>query len=73
MYLYLMLLLVGTYIVDLSCNQLHCFSGRLIEPLSANAVESLVKALPFGPRLRLQNKLFSVAVEYRIGPQTEGE
>ena len=63
----------GTYIVDLTGNELYQYASNLETILLNNArVNSIVKTLPMGPKKRLANKLQTIASEYSIGPQTSG-
>lgn len=62
----------GTYLFDLSYNKLYQYKGNSMSPLSSNTLESLLRMLPGGPRIRLQQKLHSIAERYEIGPQTKG-
>jgi hypothetical protein len=65
-------IVAGTYIVDLSANAMYQFDGKASERLTPANVETLLKSLPLGPKLRLKAKLQRVSSEYRIGPQTVG-
>eukprot|EP01034_Spumella_vulgaris_P022474 gene22474-28602_t len=65
-------IVAGTYIVDLSADALYQFDGKGSERLTPANVETLLKSLPLGPKLRLRAKLQRVSNEYRIGPQTVG-
>jgi hypothetical protein len=65
-------IVAGTYIVDLSANSLYQFDGKASECLTPTNVETLLKSLPLGPKLRLKTKLQRISSEYRIGPQTVG-
>lgn len=63
----------GTYVVDLSDNEIYRFTtSNNSEILNAAALTSLTKSLPVGPRKRLTTRLQNIATQYRIGPQTSG-
>lgn len=42
------------------------------EYLSISVVDSLVKSLPLGPKIRLHSFLQNIALDYQIGPQIAG-
>jgi hypothetical protein len=62
----------GTYIVDLSSNNVHLFNGTEPEVLKQSKIDQLLKSLPVGPKTRLHYTLQKVSLEYLIGPQTSG-
>ena len=62
----------GTYIVDLSDNEIYVHNGISCELLNTTKLNSLVKAFPANARKRLVNKLQSIATAYKIGPQLTG-
>jgi hypothetical protein len=62
-------LVPGTYIVDLTHNALLQYTGRGYDKIDPARADTLVKSLPFGPRVRLQAELRRHAAAFEIGPQ----
>jgi hypothetical protein len=65
-------MLSGTYIIDLNSNNTYQFNGKYSESLSNSQIDSILKSIPSGPKLRLKAKLCKIAEEYNIGPQEAG-
>lgn len=63
---------VGTYIVDLSEDNISFFNGKDTELLSSAKVSNILRVLPSGPLNKLQTKLSSVASMFRLCPQNVG-
>jgi hypothetical protein len=62
----------GTYIVDLSEDNISFFDGKDTELLSLGKVLSIMRVLPAGPLSKLQAKLSSIAKTFRLCPQDIG-
>lgn len=62
----------GTYIIDLSDNEIYQYSGNMCNHLNSAKLASLTKHIPVAMKKRLSNRLQKIATNYKIGPQTTG-
>lgn len=62
----------GTYIVDLSEDNISYYNGNNTELLSSLKISNILRVLPTGPLSKLQAKLSFIANKFRLCPQNVG-
>ena len=59
----------GTYIADLTCNNVYVFKGGKTEVLTAGKISGILRQLPQGPFRKLHARIHSLGSKYRLCPQ----
>ena len=59
----------GTFIVDLSEDNIYYFDGKNAEVMSAAKILSILRVMPTGPLNKLQSKLSNIAKKFCLCPQ----